>query len=153
MTGESVMLNNKGFTLIEVLISVFILSVGLLAVAALQTTAMTANTTSMNTTVGVQMAEEMVDRIRANAGNTPAIYDLIDTRNCAAPVHLDPALGDCTQWQSRLTGSGLPSAFGTVTVAADSPFARVSTVTVTVTWGVGATRSITFRTMVETWLT
>jgi len=35
------MRNDKGFTLIEVLISLFLLSVGLLAVAAMQTTAMT----------------------------------------------------------------------------------------------------------------
>lgn len=147
------MSNNRGFTLIEVLISVFILSVGLLAVAALQTTAMTANTSSMNTTVGVQMAEEMVDRIRANAGNTPDIYNNINTKTTSCTGLVDPALGDCTQWKSRLASSGLPGAFGTVTVQADTPFSKVSTVTVTVTWGIGITRSITFSTMVETWLT
>lgn len=147
------MLNNKGFTLIEVLISVFILSIGILAVAALQSTAMTSNTSSMNTTLGIQMAEEMVDRIRANAGNTPNLYGITDSRNCATLGLVDPALGDCTQWQTRLASSGLPNAFGTVSVQVDTPFSRISTVTVTVTWGVGTTKSVTFRTMVETWLT
>ena len=60
--------NQKGFTLIEVLISVFLLSVGLLAVAAMQTTAMTGSTSSNNTTLSSQLAEEMVDRIRVNGG-------------------------------------------------------------------------------------
>lgn len=147
------MLNNKGFTLIEVFISVFILSVGILAVAAMQTMAMTGNTSSNNTTVGVQMAEEMVDRIRANSADTPNIYNNINTQttNCAGLA--DPALGDCTQWRARLAGSGLPNAFGTVSVQMNTPTPNVATVTVVVTWGISTTRNITFTTMVETWLT
>ena len=146
------MLNNKGFTLLEVLISVSILSVGLLSVAALQTTALTGNTSANHTTVGVQMEEEMVDRIRLNAADTPNIYNNLDTRNCAALA--DPALGDCIQWRDRLgiNNSGLPNAFGTVTIQMDTPINKATTVVVTLTWGSGATRSITFTTMLETWL-
>lgn len=144
------MLNNKGFTLLEVLISVFILSIGVLAVAALQTTAMTSNTSANNNTIGVQMAEEIVDRVRLNAADTPNIYNNLDTRNCA--ILVDPALGDCTQWQARLASSGLPNAFGTVTIQNDIPITKAATVTIVVTWGIGVTRSITFNTILETWL-
>lgn len=145
------MLNNKGFTLLEVIISMFILSVGLMAVAAMQTTAMTASTSSKNTTIGVQMAEEMIDRIRVNASDAPGIYNNIDTTsNCAGLV--DPALGDCNQWLARLAGSGLPNASGTVTVQTDTPIPKAVTVRVKVQWGIGATRSITFTTMLEAWI-
>ena len=145
--------NQKGFTLIEVLISVFLLSVGLLAVAAMQTTAMTGSTSSNNTTLSSQLAEEMVDRIRVNGGSAPNIYGTLDTANCTGLGLVDPALGDCTQWRDRLQSSGLPGAAGTVTVVPDSPISRTATVTVTVTWGITGTRSTIVSTIIETWLT
>ncbi len=147
--------DNKGFTLIEVLISVFLLSVGLLAVAAMQTTAMTGSTSSNNTTLSTQMAEEMVDRIRANGGYTPNIYNSLNTGNCTGTGLIDPALGDCTQWRDRLQSSGLPGATGNVAVVPDSPLPRgatgfgTATVTVTVTWGITGTRSIIVSAIVE----
>ncbi|MBM2838266.1 MAG: putative Type pilus assembly protein PilV [Deltaproteobacteria bacterium] len=147
------MLNNKGFTLIEVLISVFLLSVGLLAVAAMQTTAMTGSTSSNNTTLSTQLAEEMVDRIRVNAGSTPNIYGNLNTGNCTGLGLIDPALGDCTQWRDRLQSSGLPGATGTVAVVTDSPISKTATVTVTVTWGLTGTRRTIVSTIIETWLT
>ncbi len=142
------MRNDKGFTLIEVLISVFLLSVGLLAVAAMQTTAMMGSSSSNNTTLSTQLAEEMVDRIRVNGGDTPGIYHNLDTDSCT----INPA-GDCTQWRDRLQSSGLPGASGTVTVVTDSPISRTATVTVTVTWGITGTRSTIVSTIIETWLT
>lgn len=148
--GMNCLTNNKGFTLLEVLISVFLLSVGLLAVAAMQTTAMTGSTSSNNTTLSSQLAEEMVDRIRVNGGSTPNIYGTLDTANCT--VLIDPALGDCTQWRDRLQSSGLPGATGTVTVLMDSPISKSATVTVKVTWGLTGTRSTIVSTIIETWL-
>lgn len=142
------MRNDKGFTLIEVLISVFLLSVGLLAVAAMQTTAMTGGTSSKNTTLSTQLAEEMVDRIRANGGVTPWVYHNLNTGSCTVnPV------GDCNLWRDRLQSSELPGAIGTVTVVKDSPISWTATVTVTVTWGIAGTKSTTVTTIIETWLT
>ena len=147
------MRNDKGFTLIEVLISVFLLSVGLLAVAAMQTTAMTGSTSANNTTLSTQLAEEMVDRIRVNGGSTPNIYGTLDTANCGGLGLIDPALADCTQWRDRLQSSGLPGVIGTVLVVQDSPISNTATVTVTVTWGLTGTRSTIVSTIIETWLT
>lgn len=148
------MRNNKGFTLIEVLISVFLLSVGLLAVAAMQTTAMMGSSSSNNTTLSTQLAEEMVDRIRVNGGYKPDIYISLDTATCTGLIN--PALGDCTQWRDRLLSSGLPGATGTVTVVPDSPIPRAATggfgtatVTVMVTWGITGTRSTIVSTIAE----
>lgn len=148
------MLNNKGFTLLEVLVAIVIVSIGLLAVAGMQTTAISANASAKDATIAIQMAEEMVDRIRVNAGDTPEIYNNIDTNNNCAGL-TDPALGDCTQWRARLIdGSlGLSGARGTITVTDDSPISKAATITVTITWGSISTRSITFRTIMETWLT
>lgn len=157
--------NQKGFTLLEVLVSIVIVSIGLLAVAAMQTTAILGNASAMNRTLALGLAEEMADRIRVNAGDTPNIYNCINTNNSgttavnATPCVTegrpasDPAKGDYDQWRSRLSTSGLPNAYGQVAVAMDSPISKTATITVTVTWGIGATGSVTFTTIMETWLT
>ena len=145
-------LNENGFTLLEVLVAIVILSIGLLGVAAMQTTAILGNTSAMNRSRAIGFAEEMADRIRVNAGTTPNIYNGIDTRVVVC-VGSEPALGDCNQWQARLSTPGLPNAFCTVAVQIDSPISKTPTITVTVTWGIGATGSVTFTTIMETWLT
>ena len=158
-------IGDKGFTLLEVLIAIVILSIGLLSVAAMQTTAILGNVSAMNRSRAIGLAEEMADRIRVNAGDTPNIYNCIDTdipgatavnaTPCATSGRpaSDPAMGDYDQWRARLSTSGLPNAFGTVAVQMDSPISKTATITVTVTWGIGATGSVTFTTIMETWLT
>lgn len=156
------MLNQKGFTLLEVLTAIVVVSIGLLAVAGMQTTAITANATANSGSIAVQLAEEMVDRIRVNSDNTPEIYNGLDTNGgtattCAGlSAQNDPALGDCIQWRTRLQSSsvGLSNARGQVAVSTvDSPINKTRTITVTVTWGLVLTRSITYTTIIETWLT
>ena len=154
-------LNQKGFTLLEVLVAIVIVSIGLLAVAGMQTTAITANASARDATIAIQFAEEMADRIRLNAGDTPETYHGLDTNGGTATTctgltaQNDPALGDCIQWRSRLQNAslGLSGARGTVTVTDDSPISKTANITVTITWGTISTRSITFRTIMETWLT
>jgi len=153
--------NQKGFTLLEVLVAIVIVSIGLLAVAGMQTTAITANASAKDATIAIQLAEEMVDRIRVNAGDTPETYHGLDTNGGTATTctgltaQNDPALGDCIQWRSRLQDAslGLSGAKGTITVTDDSPISKAAIVTITITWGTISTRSITFRTIMETWLT
>ena len=153
--------NQKGFTLLEVLVAIVIVSIGLLAVAGMQTTAITANASAKDATIAIQLAEEMADRIRVNAGDTPEIYHGLDTNGGTATTctgltaQNDPALGDCIQWRSRLQDAslGLSGAKGTITVTDDSPISKAAIVTITITWGTISTRSITFRTIMETWLT
>lgn len=141
--------NNKGFSLLEVLVAVVILAVGLLATASMQTTAMMATTTSRNTTLAVQLAEEMVDRIRVNAGTTPDIYHNLSTGSCSS-LSDTTALGDCNQWRDRLQSSGLPGTTGTVSVTLNSPISSAATVTVTVTWGTIGVKRMKVITILET---
>ncbi len=157
MSGFMNNFNQKGFTLVEVLVAVAIVSIGLLAVASMQSTAIKGNLSTKDATIAVQFAEEMIDRIRANAGDSPGNYNGIDTNNsCTTPAGLvDPVLGDCTQWRAGLvaaTGLGT-SARGTVTVTDDSPITKTAAITVTVTWGTFGPRTITFSTIIETWAT
>lgn len=144
-------LNNKGFTLLEVLVAIVVVAIGLLAVAGMQTTALTANASGKDATMAIQLAEEMVDRIRINGGTTPGIYTNIDTNNNCVGL-ADPALGDCIQWRDRLQSStsGLTNARGQVIVTANSPINNTALITVTVTWGIIRTRSVTFTTIKET---
>src|SRR3989304_800646 len=153
-------LNQKGFTLLEVLVAIVIVSIGLLAVAGMQTTAITANASARDATIAIQFAEEMADRIRLNAGDTPETYHGLDTNGGTATTctgltaQNDPTLGDCIQWRSRLQDAslGLSGAKGTITVTDDSPISKAAIVTVRITWGSITIRSITFTTIMETWL-
>lgn len=155
------MFNQKGFTLLEVLTAVVVVSIGLLAVAGMQTTAITGNAAANSGSIAIQLAEEIVDRIRVNSGSTPEIYNGLDTNGGTATTctglsaQNDPALGDCIQWRARLQNSslGLSNARGQVTVTRDSPISKTATITVTLTWGAVTTRRVTFTTIMETWLT
>lgn len=57
----------SGFTLIEVLVSVFVLALGVIGVAGMQLVAMRNSQQSQYQTVAVQLASELADKMRANA--------------------------------------------------------------------------------------
>jgi type IV pilus assembly protein PilV len=68
----------SGFSLIEVLVALFVLSLGLLGLAALQTTAFRFNTQSYQRTQAVIQAYDILDRIRANpAGKNGGLYNTV----------------------------------------------------------------------------
>lgn len=73
-TWEVGMKNEKGFTLIEVLISMFVLSVGLLGLAALQGTSLRNNFSAYNRSQATMLAYDIADRMRANTGVAPSVY-------------------------------------------------------------------------------
>lgn len=56
----------QGFTLVEVLVTVFVVAVGLLAAAALQAISKKAAIDAMQRTTATVLAQEMVERIRSN---------------------------------------------------------------------------------------
>ena len=57
---------NKGFTLLEVMISVFVLAIGLLGIAGLQMTGIKNNHTANMRVQATQLSYNLADRIRAN---------------------------------------------------------------------------------------
>ncbi len=138
----------RGFTLIEVLVTVVILSVGLLGVVALQAEGLKSGRTAILRNKAVALSADMADRMRANrvgaiAGEhiTPAT-DSGTNRNCADDLTGGPTV-TCTPafmadhdiwlWKQVLTDArlGLP---GSPTGVITSDNAAEPTFTITVTW-------------------
>lgn len=115
----------QGFSLIEVLVAVVVLSIGLLGLAALQVSGLRVGQSSFYRAQAAQLATDMADRMRANAG---------EARTCAlamtAPTPTSPTntcQRDLAEWRNRLRT--LPGGNGAVEIDL-----AASLVTVTVQW-------------------
>lgn len=94
----------RGFTLIEVLVAILILSIGVLGAAGMQVAALQSNKEARNQAVGVRYAQEIADRMRANRiyASKPA-NTYVDV-NWASPADA-PSGSDCAN-----TTCGTPEA-------------------------------------------
>lgn len=129
----------RGFTLIEVLVTVLILAIGLLGLAGLQTTALRSNHSAYLRSQATVLAYDIVDRMRAN-------------RNAALAGQYNSSIGggasgsgmvatDLTAWKGNLQAM-LPSGDGAIALAAGGRF------TITVQWddsrgAIGETAGVT----------
>lgn len=122
---------SSGFGLIEVLVALLILAIGLLGMASLQTTSLQLTTGSQSRTQAILLAEDIVERIRANRPN------IDDYALDGEAVDCDPefeianatvAVDDLAEWQNAL-GCLLPGGSGDIDIAGE-------VVTVSVTWDV-----------------
>jgi type IV pilus assembly protein PilV len=115
-----------GFSMIEALVAMLILAVGLLGMLVMQTRGGQLNQAGYYQSQARFMAEDMVERIRANLAAADS-YDIKfgDTVDMAAAVCNDPespcsladlAAADLTQWKTALA-TFLPAGDGQVTVA------------------------------------
>lgn len=69
----------RGFSLLEVLVALFVLAIGLLGMALLQTTGLRFNTNSHSRGQATYFAYDIIDRMRANqAGFDAGNYDIAD---------------------------------------------------------------------------
>ena len=125
--------SRSGFTLIEVLVTIFVLTVGLLGLAALQAQALRASGSSGETTTANALLRNVTDRIIYNAANVNAYSGMNSATgarpNC--PVLALPAVceQDFTNWQAAVTA--LPGGVLQIAVIAGATF---NTATATVTW-------------------
>ncbi len=122
----------KGFTLIEVLISMVVLAGGLLGLAAMQTTGLKNNLSAYQRSQATQLAYDMADRMRANvadavlATGTYATEATTATKAQAITSHAacKTVAGTCTvanmakndiyEWNDKVS-KVLPSGEGTIT--------------------------------------
>jgi len=78
----------KGFSLVEVLVSVVIMSVGILGVAGLQVLSLQQNRSSLFRSEALMLGGDMLDRMRANPLQNYAGFDFLDpppsASNCVA---------------------------------------------------------------------
>lgn len=133
--------DQRGFSLLEILIAVLVLSIGVLGLAGLQFFGLKEGQTSYQRSQAVIFAYEMSDRIRANrtaaAGGS---YALASGASLSAPGN-DCSTGSCTaaqmaaydiyNWYARVQAS-LPS--GTASIACNDTCGLGRKMTVIVQW-------------------
>lgn len=114
---------NKGFSLIEVLVSVIVLSTGLLGVASLQLVGIKNNHNAELRTQAKQLAYDIADRMRSNsieANSTSSYYtDISETASSATDCEVNTcspaniAQYDLNAWKSAMRLK-LPSGDGKI---------------------------------------
>lgn len=124
--------HQAGIGLIEILIAVLILGIGILGVASTQVVSMQMNAQSQSRSQAVLLAEDLLDRIRANSDN-PAAYALAQgtANNGQCVTGFVPGTGNVTNddiqsWDNSLACQ-LPAAQRAVAV-------NGNIVTVTIDW-------------------
>ncbi|MDD2542042.1 MAG: prepilin-type N-terminal cleavage/methylation domain-containing protein [Desulfuromonadaceae bacterium] len=108
-------LNEKGFTLVELLVALTLMSIGILAVVQMQVVALRSNTIAQKLTVATNIAQEVMDDIQSR--------DLADPVGSATAVDVpvdfltDPRLaGSRDQTTLTFPDSGTFRAFYTTTL-------------------------------------
>ena len=114
----------RGFSMLEILITLVIIATALLGTASLQINAMRMNQSSQFRTQAVFMASDIAERMEANktaaiAGNyavsqtsTPSTATDCSTGSCDSPTL---AAWDISQWENAIVSLGLPQASWAVT--------------------------------------
>jgi type IV pilus assembly protein PilV len=128
--------NQRGFNLIEVLVTIVVLAIGLLGLAGLQAHSLKNSHSSLYRTIASQQAYDIADRIAANlAGVAAGHYDnltatLPSDPNCIATgcSTANMALTDQFQWL-RTNAVLLPNGSGTVQCAIGPAGNRICVVT------------------------
>ncbi len=113
----------RGATLLEVLVSLFIMTIGLLGVAGLQARMQTAEIEAYQRTQAIILMQDMVNRITANRGKaaieayvTTSALGTSSTLDCSAPGTV--ALQDQCAWSSALAGAAEKETGATTTLGA-----------------------------------
>jgi type IV pilus assembly protein PilV len=142
---------NRGFTLVEILVTLVLVSVGLLGVAALQLRTLRANKEAYVRSQASVLAADILDRMRANplafrGGAYDVTWDATastTTGGSIDPEELQRATTDLDEWQ-RAINSTLP---GTATEASGQIVRANNVVTVSIRWterseGTGETNDV-----------
>lgn len=136
--------SQRGFTLIEILVTVFILAIGLLGLAGLTLEGMRNNQGAYLRTQASILAYDMADRMRANKerasdyagfstdGATTKLPDCASDATGCTPT--DQAQVDMVEWTRQIQGVGSDTVLLPGGVGAIQFDAGTSRFTITVTW-------------------
>jgi type IV pilus assembly protein PilV len=114
---------SRGFTLIEALVALIVLSIGLLGVAGMQIAGLRANQSAASRTQASYLADDIIDRMRAN--NTNARSGAYNIAMGATVAGATTAALDVQAWVAELLS--LPSGKGQIQV---DPVTNIATVTI-----------------------
>ncbi len=120
--GQAGSSDQRGFTLLEMMIALLIFSVGLLTIAGLQAVAKRANYESIQRTTASHLAFDMLERMRANSNAAELYPGAAGERilgngsrgaepapDCDSPADgcasADLAIHDLWEWERRLDGA------------------------------------------------
>lgn len=135
MTQAIALRRQSGLGLIEVLVTVLVLGIGILGVASTQVVSLQMNSQSQSRSQAVLLAEDLLDRVRANPENanlyalTQGDAEGADDGACDTsfvPANASVAADDIASWENSLACL-LPEAKRTVDV-------DVEVITVTIDW-------------------
>jgi type IV pilus assembly protein PilV len=129
--------NERGFTLVEMMVSATILGLGVMGMAAMQGMSFTKNVDANDLSIVTNVASDMMERIQNNRRYAWAYNNLqtVGPGNCLAggiPAPPPPSpfkadllsivttravQGDCTQWRALVLATNLANVQGVVQVA------------------------------------
>ena len=124
--------NQRGFTLVELLIALLALTVGLLAAGVLQLFSIRGNFMSGNASAALTLAAERMEDLMTRSPNDPLLADVrpFNNQNLSSLADFD--------FEERLNEKGQPASEGFYrriwNVADNSPEPPLKTITVIVTW-------------------
>ena len=131
----------KGFSLIEIMISVTLLAIGLLAIGGGELTVLQSNRVTTDTMKATAAAEYIIELMRRNGDNLPS-YAGVNTNNPAFATPRSMMQFDFNNWKTQITDSvrGIPApVFGTVAVVSGGQLgaSKITTVGVSILWPSG----------------
>lgn len=96
---------NKGFSLIEVLVTILILMIGLLGLAGLQSRALTSQMEAYQRSQALILLKDMADRINANRSNAASYVTALGTGAACPAAGGTVASVDLNEWCDALLGA------------------------------------------------
>lgn len=120
--------NNKGFTLVELLIALTIFSVGLLALASMQMTSIKGNSTAHVITAMTSLADGLLEELLSRSGDDPILHNAVVNQSWPKDFATDP---EVQQW--AIAGSGTLSA--RYSISPDTPIAGLTQIDISVDSG------------------
>ncbi len=125
----------RGFTLLEVLVSLVVIAVGMLGIAVMYVEGMKAERTSIYRTHAVNLVADLADRIRANARATDAYAGDAADHGCTnGPNDCSPAqlAEEDLWWWRRDIGLSLPGAAEGIVLV--TPAGLTHRYSISITW-------------------
>ncbi len=126
-------MDNRGFSLIEILIAMSLLTVGILAVVSMQTTALKVQSRNKLSAQMQNIGQEIIERIISNASDDQTLlsYNGIKTNDTSTKPASLPASSDFDYFREIL--NKYPGSWAEISVTNTRPFP----VSVVVHWGEG----------------